>query len=210
MSDTSVHMTEIDQLTNDSTAQLLKAALPYTNNSVARLLTVAAKCLELKKALAYLQKPQSEISICAVPGQHTDTEEMLKDLRKYCNASQVEMIDRMLNILQMGKFYEKYKELESSPEFSNMMSMFKAMSAATQNQSAPRSHAPGAYAAHTNDVNAASENTGFAPNDMSSVPNDMSSAPFPENLSLPPNFDSSMQNASRILDMLIHQTNNSN
>ena len=105
---------------------------------------------------------------------------MLKDLRKYCNASQVEMIDRMLNILQMGKFYEKYKELENSPEFANMMSMFKAMSAA--------------------------ENTGFTP----TASNDTQSMTFPENLSLPPNFNNSMQNASRILDMLMHQTNNPN
>ena len=180
MSDTSVHMTEIDQLTNDNTAQLLKAALPYTNDSAARILTVAAKYLEFKKALAYLQKPQSEISICAIPGQHANTEDMLKDLRKYCNASQVEMIDRMLNILQMGKFYEKYKELENSPEFTNMMSMFKAMSAA--------------------------ENKGFTP----TASNDTQSMTFPENLSLPPNFDNSMQNASRILDMLMHQTNNPN
>ena len=206
MSDTSVHMTEIDQLTNDSTAQLLKAALPYTNNSAARLLTVAAKYLELKKALAYLQKPQSEISICAVPGQHANTEDMLKDLRKYCNAPQTEMIDRMLNILQMGKFYEKYKELENSPEFANMMSMFKAMSAATQNQSSTRPHASEAYTAHAGEANAASETTGFTP----AVSNYIQSMPFPENLSLPPNFDSSMQNASRILDMLMHLTNNPN
>ena len=206
MSDTSVHMNEIDQLTNDSTAQLLKAALPYTNDSAARILTVAAKYLELKKALAYLQKPQSEISICAVPGQHANTEDMLKDLRKYCNAPQVEMIDQMLNILQMGKFYEKYKELENSPEFANMMSMFKAMSAATQNQSATRPHASGAYTAHASEVNAASENTGFT----QTASNDTQSMPFPENLSLPPNFDNSMQNASRILDMLMHQTNNPN
>ena len=206
MIDTSVHMTEIDHLTNDSTAQLLKAALPYTNDSAARLLTVAAKYLEFKKALAYLQKPQSEISICAVPGQHANTEDMLKDLRKYCNASQAEMIDRMLNILQMGKFYEKYKELENSPEFANMMSMFKTMSAATQNQSATRSHASGAYTAHASEINAASENTDFTP----TASNDTQSMPFPENLSLPPNFDSSMQNASRILNMLMHQTNNTN
>lgn len=176
MSDTSVHITEMDQISCDSTAQLLKAALPYTNASAACALTIAAKFLELKKALAYLKKPQSDVSVCSVSGQHATPEEMLKDLRKYCNQSQTEMIDRMLNIMQMGKFYEKYKELENSPEFATMMSMFKAMSAG---------------------ANTSTNASGYAQAQDSP----------PQASAMPSGFETSMENASQILGMLMQQSN---
>lgn len=127
VSESNIKMTEMDKKTYDSTAQLIKAAMPYTNAATARLLAVAAKILELKKALECMQHPEPELNICALPGQKPSPEEMLSDLRKYCDPSQAEMIDRMLGILNMGKFYEKYKELESSPEFQKMMHMMKSM-----------------------------------------------------------------------------------
>ena len=123
MSESEISMTEFDKKFCDGSAQLIKAAIPYVNGNSARIFTVIAKLLELKKALQCLQSPKPEINICALPGQQHDPEEMLRDLRKYCDPSQAEMIDRIINMMNVGKLYEKYRQLESSPEFSKMMSM---------------------------------------------------------------------------------------
>lgn len=123
ISDPTIKITEFDKETYDATAQVLKAAIPYADHTIGKFMAVYAKFLELKKILAYFEQPESRLQICSVPGQKPTPEEMLSDLKKYSEPSQAEMIDRMLNILQMTKFIEKYKELEKSPEFARMMNM---------------------------------------------------------------------------------------
>jgi len=122
-----IHMTELDRETYDSAAQILKAAVAYAQPSAGKLLAVCAKFLELKKTLDYFSQPDKNLSICALSGNRPSPEEMLSDLKKYSDKNQAEMIDKMLNILHMTQFLEKYRELEKSPEFNTMMHMMKSM-----------------------------------------------------------------------------------
>ncbi|HIT05672.1 MAG TPA: hypothetical protein IAB53_03380 [Candidatus Scybalocola faecipullorum] len=132
----SFHMTELDEKLYDGTAQMLKAAIPYAHKEQAKALAVAAKILELKKALASFGDSGSEISICALPeGRKPTPEELLTDLKKYCEPSQAEMIDRMLGILRMGKLYEKYQELAQTPEFNTILNSLGGLNGAFSNVS---------------------------------------------------------------------------
>lgn len=121
-------MSELDEKLTDSTARLLKAAIPYADHKHAGALAVAAKFLELKKAFVCLNDDSDELSICSVPGQRPTPEEMLLDFKKYCEPSQAEVIDKILNLLKMGKLYEKYQELSKSPEFSKILNSLGGLS----------------------------------------------------------------------------------
>lgn len=146
ISESEIKITGLDRETYDSTAQVLKAAVSYTNGASAQLLALMAKILELKKTMDYFHKGAPELSICALPGARPSPEEMLSDLKKYSDPNQSEMIDRLLNFMQMGKFLEKYRELEQSPEFNQMMNMMKSTMGTTGSrpQNAPPPN-PGYY-----------------------------------------------------------------
>lgn len=105
-----------------------------------RALALTAKFLELKKTLICFSD-DNELSICSVSGKRPSPEEMLCDLRKYCDSSQAETIDKMLGMLKMGKLYEKYQELASSPEFSKILNSLGALGGDI-NQTAPKPTAP--------------------------------------------------------------------
>lgn len=137
-----VEVTEFDKKACDSTAQLIKAAIPYASAPASRFLAVAAKFLELKNALECVQNTEPTVNICALPGEKPKPEEMLADLKKYCDPSQAEMIDKMLGFFQMAKVYEKYKDMEKNPEFQAMMNMFKnTMGPSFESKSPPPSPA---------------------------------------------------------------------
>lgn len=99
-------------------------------------MAIYAKFLELKKILSYFEKPEPTLQICSVSGRRPSPEEMLSDLKKYCDPSQSEVIDKMLQILQMSKFIEKYKELEKSPELNRMLNILNGMSSSNNSAQA--------------------------------------------------------------------------
>lgn len=131
----SVHMTELDEKLSDNTAQLLKAAIPYAKKPQAKALAVAARFLELKKTLDCFKSDADELSVCSVSGKKPSPEELLHDLRKYCDEAQTETIDKLLGMLKMGKLYEKYQELLASPEFSKILNSLGSLN--TENVHAP-------------------------------------------------------------------------
>lgn len=122
----SMHTRPLEEKLSDNTANLLKAAIPYVQPPQARALALTAKFLEFKKTLICFSD-DNELSICSVSGKRPSPEEMLCDLRKYCDSSQAEAIDKMLGMLKMGKLYEKYQELASSPEFSKILNSLGAL-----------------------------------------------------------------------------------
>lgn len=118
----SVHTSGLDEKFSDNTANLLKAAIPYAGKAQAKAFALAAKFLELKKILDCFNSEDDPLSICSVSDKKPSPEELLCDLRKYCDAAQAETIDKILGMLKMGKLYEKYQTLLKSPEFSKMLS----------------------------------------------------------------------------------------
>lgn len=120
----SVHMSGLDEKFSDNTANLLKAAIPYAGKSQAKAFALAAKFLELKKTMDCFNLEEDPLSICSVSDKKLSPEELLCDLRKYCDDAQAEAIDKILGMLKMGKLYEKYQALLKSPEFSKIVNSF--------------------------------------------------------------------------------------
>ena len=56
ISEQSIHITALDKETYDSTAQVLKAAIPYADRTTGKFLAVYARFLEFKKTLDYYAK----------------------------------------------------------------------------------------------------------------------------------------------------------
>ena len=50
---------------------------------------------------------------------------MLTDLRKYCDGNEGAMIDRLLNILKLGHFYEKFRDMENNPALKHLLDAMK-------------------------------------------------------------------------------------
>lgn len=108
--------TKLDEQTFDGMSQVLKAATAYMEPSAAKIAAVLAKVIELRNTLTYMSQSQP-LQACSIGGRRPDTQEMLQDLRKYCDGAEAQSIDRILNMMKIGKFYEKFKALENSPEF---------------------------------------------------------------------------------------------
>lgn len=117
----------------DNTAQLLKAAIPYAGRPQAKALSVAAGFLEFKKTLDCFGTDDDGLSACSVSSKKTSPEELLHDLRKYCDETQAETIDKLLGMLKMGKLYEKYQQLLNSPEFSKILNSLGSLAPSAQN-----------------------------------------------------------------------------
>ena len=114
-----IKLTKLDEQTFNGMSQVLKAATAYMEPSAAKTVAVLAKIMELRNTLAYMNQSQP-LQACSIGGHRPDTQEMLQDLRKYCDGAEAQSIDRILNMMKMGKFYEKFKALENSPEFRTM------------------------------------------------------------------------------------------
>lgn len=102
-----IPLTEADTASYDSTAQMLKAAMAYVNPSLGKMMAVMAKSIELQHMVQYLN--QGGIRACGVSNRSIPPEEVLRDLRKYCGSKEKEQLDRCLNLMNMAKMYEMYR-----------------------------------------------------------------------------------------------------
>lgn len=116
-----IPLTEADTAAYDSTAQILKAAMAYVNPSIGRMMAVMAKSIELRHMMQYLD--QGGVSACGVNNRAIPPEEVIRDLRKYCGAKEKEQLDRCLNMMNMAKMYDMYRNFSGSGDLSAMASM---------------------------------------------------------------------------------------
>lgn len=117
-------LTQLDEQTFDNMSQMIKAALPYMNTSSARTMAMLARFIEMRNTMKYFNQPPAALSACSIGKRRPSTEEMLMDIRKYCDGREAEAIDKLLGALKIGKFYEQFKEMEKNPDFCNL---FRAM-----------------------------------------------------------------------------------
>lgn len=103
-------ITELDSRVSKGPANMLKAAIPYLDSGAAKTVALLAKTLELKNTLEYFSE-ETPISAASSDGKKPNPEEMLKDIRKYCNDEERERIDNLLNFINMSRMYETYKNL---------------------------------------------------------------------------------------------------
>lgn len=127
-----LHLTDADNVSYDATSQILKAATAYVNPNVGKMLAVLAKSIELQHMMDYLNN--SGVSACSLNNRQIPPEEILKDLRKYCEKKEKEQLDKCLNIMNMAKMYELYKNFAGSGD---MASAASAMANASMTGSLP-------------------------------------------------------------------------
>lgn len=113
-------LTAFDEQTFNNLSQIIKASLPYLNISSARPMAIIARFIELRSTLQYFNSP-GRLKACSIGSRHPSPEEMLSDLRKYCDGNEAKAIDQLLNALKIGHFYEKVKNMENNPDFNRIL-----------------------------------------------------------------------------------------
>lgn len=109
-----ISLTEADTASYDATAQILKAAMAYVNPSIGKAMGIMAKSIELQHLIQYMDR--SGVSACDIKNRSVPPEEVIRDLRKYCGTREREQLDRCLNLMNMIKMYEVYKNFSGSTD----------------------------------------------------------------------------------------------
>ena len=118
--------TEIDEKAFHGISQILKASVSYMDPSSGKMLAMLARILELKQTMELFD--QEQLTICSLHGgNRPGSEEILKDIRKYCAPAEAEQIDQFLNILNAVRLYNQYNELTKNTDFSSMMNQINQM-----------------------------------------------------------------------------------
>ncbi|MGN0203191.1 MAG: hypothetical protein ACI4BB_01515 [Coprococcus sp.] len=137
-----MHLTEADSASYDSVSQVLKAATAYVSPDAGKILAIIAKSIELQHMIDYLNS--GSVSACSTGGRQIPPEEIIKDLRKYCGPKEKEQLDKCLNIMNMAKMYEIYKNLAGSADIASAASAFNNASSVMSHTQQSMSHAPAA------------------------------------------------------------------
>lgn len=105
--ETQKNTTTFDDLIQDRQLQMLKAAIPYINNSNQRTMAFLVKFMELERTVSLFSSPQASLQICSVPEEEEPLPlQMLNTLREFCTEKEQETIDMLMNFVQMFSAYE--------------------------------------------------------------------------------------------------------
>ena len=97
-------MEAIDTLIQDRHLEMIKAAIPYLDNSRQKNMTMLVKFMELQRTMALFQNPRNDLKMCSEE-EKEDPVQMLSAIREYCTDKEKEMIDNMINLVQMFSTY---------------------------------------------------------------------------------------------------------
>lgn len=145
MDESSKELTEFDSIICDSRLQLMKSAIPFVGPREQRFLSIYVKYVELLKTINLVKtaKPDS-VNICSVNGsgrkEGSENKDFLSTIKKYCNSSERENLDMIVNLINTYKMFQTFKEnsdgdasafdiLKSrlSPEQQEMFDIYSAM-----------------------------------------------------------------------------------
>lgn len=111
----------LDEMVNEDSVQVLKAAIPYLPASGQSFISIFAKFLELQNTIQLFHSSRGSMRICAQSEERTDPLEMLTACSKVCHGPMKERLDNMINtlvMLQMLEFSQKplSAEADSQPK----------------------------------------------------------------------------------------------
>ena len=99
-------METIDTLIQDRHLQMLKAALPYVDNTRQKSIAMMVKFMELQRTMALFESPENNLRMCSQEEDQSDAPlQMLNAIREYCTEKEQEMIDNMMTFVQMFSTY---------------------------------------------------------------------------------------------------------
>lgn len=103
----------LDEMVEEDSVQILKAALPYLPASNQSFVSIFAKFLELQNTIRLFRQNKGEVQICAQTNEQSDPLEMLTACSKVCHGAAKERIDHLINALLMIQMLEVS---QTSPE----------------------------------------------------------------------------------------------
>lgn len=120
-------LTDFDSLTFSHSLQMLKAALPYMNNSEQKTFTIFIKIYELRNALSLIQEEDNQLTACSEDTDGNQTLNMLTHIREFGNEKEKEFIDLFINFNQAFQLFSSYRASmpEGEPESNSMFDMLK-------------------------------------------------------------------------------------
>lgn len=100
-------LTDFDSLTFSHSLQMLKAALPYMDNSEQKTFTIFIKMFELRNALSIIQEENNQLSACSDDDDDDENRilNMLNHIREFGNEQEKEFIDMFINFNQAFQLY---------------------------------------------------------------------------------------------------------
>lgn len=113
--DTLKSLPAIDQIANGSHLLMMKAAIPYLPRAGQQFMALYTKAAELTNILGYYRSAP-DMSACSADTCQLSPEEMLQDIRCFCDRAEQESIDRCIHMLQMMNLYISLQDADSSPE----------------------------------------------------------------------------------------------
>lgn len=100
-------MESIDSLIQDRHLEMIKAALPYLDNSRQSTMATMVKFMELQRTVALFNTPGNDIRMCSEEErEEIGPFQMLNAIREYCTDTEKEIVDNIMNFFQMFSTYE--------------------------------------------------------------------------------------------------------
>lgn len=100
--ETHTDATTFDSLIQDRQLQMLKAAIPYVNDSSRRTLALLVNYMELTRTISLLQEPEISIQMCSAPEDEPFRPlKLLGALREFCTEKEQGTIDMLLRCMEL-------------------------------------------------------------------------------------------------------------
>ncbi len=107
----SVHATALDKAISTNHIQILKTAIPYVTVDKQKYFSIFVKYLELMNTISYFQSDKAQVGIYSADMEHPDMFGFINEIREYLTKKDQEMIDSFINMFQMMKMFEAYKDM---------------------------------------------------------------------------------------------------
>nr|WP_296009680.1 hypothetical protein [uncultured Blautia sp.] len=104
----------LDEIAEEDSVQILKAALPYLPASGQSFISVLAKFLELQNTVRLIHSNRGNPQLCAQSREKGDPLEMLSACSKVCHGAAKERIDTLINAFLMIQMFELSQNNERS------------------------------------------------------------------------------------------------
>ncbi|KAB1439414.1 hypothetical protein [Candidatus Galacturonibacter soehngenii] len=133
--------TAFDAATQSHHLEIIKAAIPYINNSEQRVISVYVKASELAETISLFRRPNTNIGITAQgSGNGGSMMDMLNDIKAVCTAREQEAVNMFINFFNAYEMYRTYNQTfgdgdsQSQNNSSNMFDSIKGMLSPEQQQ----------------------------------------------------------------------------
>lgn len=104
----------LDEMIEEDSVQILKAALPYLPVSGQSFVSIFAKILELQNTIRLFAGSNDRVQLCAQSQEKTNPLEMLTACSNVCHGAVKERLDNLISTIAMIQMFELSQNQERS------------------------------------------------------------------------------------------------